>query len=97
MKTYFLKENYNDTIRITVEDDVTVNVSAYESDREGYLVKFAKPTVGYGENLIASFGNVHVLYLEGTNIEEQKREYAKSEDSEQADFTTEWTSISTTS
>lgn len=97
MKTYILKENYGDLKRVTVEDDVHVNVSTYESNHEGSLVKFSTPTVGYGENLVAAFGNIHSVYLEGTEIETQEREYDEDTvKAEPASYKQKWVTITTT-
>ena len=96
-KTYILKENYGDLKRVTVDDDVNVNISSYESNHEGCLVKFSTPTVGYGENLIAAFGNTHSVYLEGTQIEVQEREYDEiAKATEPSDYKTKWVTVTTT-
>jgi hypothetical protein len=72
MKTYILEENYGETYRVTVEDDVTCSVNTYEGNHEGSLVKFTVPQLNnYNDQLHSAFGRVSRVYLEGTDIEKK--------------------------
>lgn len=77
MKTYIISHNYNNTRKVTVEDDV--EISCWGDDHsEGMIIKFNAPTGKYDNSTIAAFNNVSTFYLEGTDIQELDYERVES-------------------
>ena len=94
MKTYIVEENYGDSFRVTVEDDVQVGVNTYDGNHEGALVKFTAQGPNYSDNVIAAIGRVNRVYLEDTEIERKSypmNETAKAEPDAPAEMI--WTAI----
>jgi hypothetical protein len=75
MKTYYL-ERYFDQAKITVDDDVNVDVrSSFDGEGKEMVVVFTKPTIKYDGETIAAFSRVNSLREENTDIQYREVEY----------------------
>jgi len=94
MKTYIIKNDYDEKFRVTVGDGIICQLYPTEGDRYS-TVSFVErdPSDKYEHTTIAAFSCVKSVVLEGTSVEALITTYATTTVSEPMSYEEKWVSL----